>query len=1592
MRSTAKHVKVNPLLVQLRKLASIVLALGVVIAGLTPANAVNSIALVASSATVNPNGSITLTATQPLAQAGVIGQTLVHHFDNTKFHLTSAAQIVAPNGWTIYYSTDDGATWTSTTPVSANEWAAVNAVKAAGTLDTAGSNGSNQIATQAAQGISALGVPYKPHGNGDGWEAIADTTGHVWNVFHHNGNGGTQALDCHLRTSDSCGSAYPYSLAALGINTSNRPYLVVDETNHRLLMPTLCSGGTNNPCGANEGTYGVFCLDVSNPATPSPCGGAANGFIKLGNSTGNTWSDFVAGAVIVGTKLYTLDGGAEDSGQTFSEKILMCLDLNTYAKCASSPYAINSSLGASFPLFNALHGYSDLVAIGSMVFGAAGEPTSGNIQAFCWNGSTNTACTGWTNAKAVTTNGNGDILAKLLEVKDSAGTVTGVCAIPAVDEFTLEPSSAIKCFTLAGANLTTPAWVVSQIYPKLLDPNAGGGNNQRWSFLQQTNKVQWVGTRAYWATAGESPNGSSATYNCYDVSTSAVCANWPAVRTGVWLAYSINTDPINPNCLWTNVDTGGILPVDAITGLPGCNSSPGLRADFRGSSALPRMGCSSSGLSNLASYTSIQMTGPTAAGSFTMPKLSIADSSGAAISGWQDLVPTSTNAGLPVWDVTALNPSLTGASPTISVSFATYTSSTFASLSVTAVSSPAQLCISPVAVANCGPQGFFDNATPLSASTASFSAEGSSTTNSMTTNIPGTSASATINAPVATDCQAKLMGQTWQDGAVTGSWTNVTGVTVTLAGANGQALLDANGQPLTALVASNGTFAFNNIVPGNYTVIFPDSTNPNQPATNVHKTSIGTGQTLGGWTKIPSGDNFTSLSAASLTTSAVPVAVGLPATVFGYYLPGPVAPSRAETAPAGTSITFDPYVTLGNSAAASATPSSSFTGAGAIPVLTCPVGGTSCSASSVTIPNQGTYSVNSSTKQVTFTPLPAFTGTATPVTYTVTDAAGNSAQGTLTPTFYAPPSATPDAQTTAWDVNQTYSPAANDSVGLDASTIKLCGPAQMPNNCTQTTLVVANVGTYTVTNGTVVFDPLPTFTGTAAAVTYQISTGGVSPSYASSTITPTITPTTIAATPQSLVNQPGPNQSMQFTALDRVNGLSTSSVSLTTSSTCLFLQSTPNTCVSSVTTADGTWTLNATTGVVTFTSSNTTAANAVYSNQIGYKVTNAAGQTATSTLTITTAAPVTALSATPDAITTAYDTNQVYSPAVNDSSLLVASTVKLCAAGQTPLPFGAGCSATTLVVPNQGTFTVNANGTVGFDPLPTFIGTASPVMYQLATGTSGSLQYGASTITPTILPPVIQATPQTLPNQPGSGKSVIYTPLDLGASALANSSAPLDPTKACLFLQSAPKACQSSVTSAHGTFVLDAATGLVKFTSAASVGATDSYTDVIGYRAFNIVGQSADSTLTVYTAAPTIAKPDKLTDKQGIAQSYDILNNDVLDPGVSLQSGTIKLCLPGTLTCGSSKVVVPGQGTYEVLSGGTVKFTPEPNFTGRAASIRYSVKDSLGRTVASTITPTVTPGPVLAYTGDAVLMPLTWAGLMMVVFGLLMVVRARRVE
>jgi CshA-type fibril repeat protein len=267
---------------------------------------------------------------------------------------------------------------------------------------------------------------------------------------------------------------------------------------------------------------------------------------------------------------------------------------------------------------------------------------------------------------------------------------------------------------------------------------------------------------------------------------------------------------------------------------------------------------------------------------------------------------------------------------------------------------------------------------------------------------------------------------------------------------------------------------------------------------------------------------------------------------------------------------------------------------------------------------------------------------------------------------------------------------------------------------------------------------------------------------------------------------------------------------------------------------EGTWSINQLTGVAQFTVSSSVQAGEL--TPVMYRVTDAVGQTTMAELAVFIPQAATAVA---DTSINAIDVDQTISPLGNDTpgggTVFNASTVKLCAVGQVS-PF---CAATTIVVPNEGTYSVRADGSVVFDPSPIFTGYATTISYQVTDSLGRT--YSAS-ITPrvTTTPPVSQSDAVTLQ----AGGTATFRSI-FGTNALvapASGGPNLRPETACL-VDPVDNTCGVSLSiDGEGTYSLDPVTGVVTFTALpdAQIGQRTTVT----YRITDADGFTAQGTFT----------------------------------------------------------------------------------------------------------------------------------------------------
>ena len=650
--------------------------------------------------------------------------------------------------------------------------------------------------------------------------------------------------------------------------------------------------------------------------------------------------------------------------------------------------------------------------------------------------------------------------------------------------------------------------------------------------------------------------------------------------------------------------------------------------------------------------------------------------------------------------------------------------------------------------------------------------------------------------------------------------------------------------------------------------------------------------------------------------------------------------------------TFNTTVTNSNGEKISITPSLTYPAK-----LVDPATGQVTDDSSVTVAGEGTYTINPTTGQVTFTPEPSFTGTATGVTVSLTAGVGYDKDGDVpadavktatakyTPTV-TPITVTPTDKVSAdvQNVPQTQTPTFDLSSDKTAkiTSKKLVDPATgQPTD--ETTVTVAGEGSYTIdpTTGAVTFTPEKDFVGTAAGVTVQATATITNANGKTATITSdaTYTPTVVAAVPTA---QPATSKDVQGATQTgtptfagttvQVNGEDKAITIKDNSYTLLDndgneVTSTPAYAADG-TTEIGTYSIDSATGQVTFTPTDKSYTGVVTPAKVQAESSNGIKVDTTYTPEIVPVTPT----ATPAETEDIQGATQTGKPEFKGGTVTVDGVEKTVAINEAvPATFDDG--STTKTVDGVGTYTVAADGTVTFVPEKSFVGTAPAVtvVREDKNGTKASATY-----TPTVTPVTPTATPVETTDIQGAtqtGKPVFTE---------GNSRVPMNDDVAATFDDGSTTKTVDGV----GTYTV-AADGTVTFVPEKSFTGTAPAVTVVR-EDMNGTKASAAYTPTVTPVTPT-AEDTTSTGKQGQTQtgkpkftegnSRVPMNDDV----------------PATFDDGSTTKTVDGVGTYTVASDGTVTFVPEKSFTGKAPAVTVVREDKNGTKASATYTPTVTP-------------------------------------
>ena len=1026
-----------------------------------------------SVSTVTSGNKVDLTTQIPgVSDVGSATQEIIQTIDSSKVRLTSASDVIAPEGWTVTYSTDG--TNFSATPSS---WAAVVKVKATGSVNSGGLTGDGKQLYQT--NASAPGSTATPNGvsrsGGDGWDVEFDSRGYIYNWYHHGAL--TSGLDCRDRfTGALCAGSWPMPLASSGFYSPFQSTLFFDEVNKHIWLPAA---------DRSTGT-GFLCIDVTNVAAPALCGGS--------KATAWTMLNARASAQETGIEQIIASQGKIYSWDILSGKILCydylannglgaaCSNMPAITVTAGSANSLNSNPQNSMTYFREAFGnlYGEL-----------------NLSVTCFNATTMEKCTGWSSYSQTLTSGSGH--AMYLQ-PNAAGAIVGVCT-----------ATNAKCFAADGTTFSTTSVVQNAL---------NNGSMGRWNGSMLT-----VGSRFLFNNIWDKPSYLF----CYDYATSAACSGWGASSfngvTGVGQisgsrVYTMDVDPLSSDCIWTNSDNGSpmIGQVTISTGTSGCSIKLAT-STFKQKDISPRLTCdANTGLG----YNRFTLSGLTKGTDYTSASLTIFKANGdVLVSGgnnWSDVAFNSEN----YVDLTSIVPSELGQNAVFKVNYVGKSSTNAATGTLLKKSSSAQLCLSLTANLICPSTLLIGTPTD---SIFTFSATGATiNASNVRTDYSITSDSLNISAPLASQCGFVLNAVTMR-GKGDSNFTNFTvpvqGAVATLTNTSGVVLTDAFGSPITATSDANGEMSFGAVKAGSYKVAFNDFPLVNGfGAGDVSAAYVSPWGYVGGQVlrtnQNPEG-NFTTIQTPVLTPTFTGVA-GTPVTVKASYIMRGVAVNDTASTSAGVAVTKD--VLANDSASTTASINTST-------LKICAINTTSgCALTTLTVTGQGTYTVTSG--KIVFTPLSTFGGTST-ITYGITDtySGAQPLNATLVTTVVRAPIATADTLSGNTLAPITVDVTANDSpdpsTSLNVSSVKLCAVGTT-TGCNLTSVLITGKGTYSVDNtGVVTFSPISGVLGAIDSVTYSVTDllGATSTSTVTATVTQTPPTITTGAFSTATINAAG---------------------------------------------------------------------------------------------------------------------------------------------------------------------------------------------------------------------------------------------------------------------------------------------------------------------------------------------------------------------------------------------------------------------------------------------------------------------------------------
>ena len=613
----------------------------------------------------------------------------------------------------------------------------------------------------------------------------------------------------------------------------------------------------------------------------------------------------------------------------------------------------------------------------------------------------------------------------------------------------------------------------------------------------------------------------------------------------------------------------------------------------------------------------------------------------------------------------------------------------------------------------------------------------------------------------------------------------------------------------------------------------------------------------------------------------------------------------------------------------------------------------------VVVEGEGTYAIDPATGAVTFTPEPSFKGQAkgveVKVSVTATDSEGNKVEvtssGEYVPEVEAvEPTAEPKKTSGKQGQPQTQDTTTMFKEGdttapIEKSTIKLVDPTGAEVTTLPATKDGKTVGTYTIdpTTGVITFQPNKDFTGTPEPA--KVVAADKNGTKVETTYTPTVTPVEPEGQDKTTTGYQGKTQTGTVTFTEGDPEFPIDNKVPATFEDGTTRKEVPG---------EGVYTVAAD-GTVTFVPENqfTGTAKGVTVKRVD---TNGTPATAKYTPIVIPVVPEGFDNVTTGVQGETQNGKPYFKPGREDTPINENVPPKFIVDGQptdeTTIP------AKTPEGKEIGTYTINPQtGVITFTPTDkTYVGPVQPatVQRQDTNGTKVPAEY-----TPVIVGVKPTAKPATSEDVQGveQSKEVTFAPGKADVNGTEKSVA-IDPASFKLLGENGQPAdsvpAKNPAGDVVGTYTLKVvdgkATAVFTPTNKTYVGAVQPVT----IQAADTNGTTVKTTYTpnITPIKPT-ATPAKTTDIQGKAQ-FGTPTFTAGDSRVPIVETSTKLIDPVSGNPVES-VTVEGEGTYTIEPNGSIKFQPEPQFTGKATGIEVQRLDENGTPAKAKYTPTVTP-------------------------------------